>query len=98
MAEHDVPLVAVESRDPGGFSLEEEELRVQGLMVNVHSPQYGEYWRHGALHQFSADELSYGPWEPVGGHTRPILSELGYSDGEINSLVADGTVEVASDG
>ncbi len=97
MAEHDVPLVAVELRTPGEFSLEEEDLRKQGLMVNVHSPQYGDYWRHGALQQFSADELTFAAWEPVGAHTRSILSELGHSSEEIERLVSEGIVELSSE-
>jgi crotonobetainyl-CoA:carnitine CoA-transferase CaiB-like acyl-CoA transferase len=97
-SEHDVPMVAVESRDPGQLSVEEEGLRAQGLMVNVHSPTYGDYWRHGALHQFSADQPTFGPWEPVGGHTRPILAELGYSDQEIDRLVGERVVEDAHEG
>ena len=98
MAEHDVPLVAVEPRDPGRFSLEEEGLRAKGLMVNVHSPTYGDYWRHGALHQFSTGQPIFGPWEPAGGHTKSILSELGCSDEEIDQLVNEHVVEVASEG
>lgn len=98
MAEHGVPLVAVDLREPGLFSLEEEALREQGLMVQVHSPQYGDYWRHGALQQFSAAGPSFGPWEPVGAHTRSILSELGYSDEEIEKLIREQMVEVPSDG
>lgn len=98
MAEHDAPLVAVELREPGRRSLEEEDLREQGLMVQVHSPQYGDYWRYGALHRFSADELRFGPWEPPGGHTRSILSELGYRAEEIDRLLRERIVEEPSEG
>jgi crotonobetainyl-CoA:carnitine CoA-transferase CaiB-like acyl-CoA transferase len=94
--EHDVPLVAVETRNPGQFCLEDDDVRRQGYMVPVHSPVYGGYWRHGSPQQFSAHELHYGPWEPVGGHTRQILAELGYTDGEVERLVADRVVEVWS--
>jgi crotonobetainyl-CoA:carnitine CoA-transferase CaiB-like acyl-CoA transferase len=62
-------------------------------MARVHSETYGDYWRHGSPVQFSAHGLSYGPWEPVGGHTRDILGELGYSDAEIEHLVAGRVVE-----
>ena len=50
--------------------------------------------RHGALHQFSADEPRIGAWEPVGGHTRSILSELGYSEKQIDRLLSEKLVEV----
>jgi formyl-CoA transferase/CoA:oxalate CoA-transferase len=91
-----VPLVAVESRDPGPFSLEDDELRAQGLMVQVNSPVYGDYWRHGALIRFSDGEPTFGPWEPVGGHTETLLAELGYADAEIQRLISEGTVEIDS--
>jgi crotonobetainyl-CoA:carnitine CoA-transferase CaiB-like acyl-CoA transferase len=96
--ERDLPLVAVEERLPGPFSLEDAELRAQGMMVQVHSATYGDYWRHGALHQFSEGRPAYGPWEPVGGHTRSILAELGYAEAEIARLIDEGTVEQAPDG
>jgi len=94
--EHDVPLAAVEQRDPGRYCLEDDDMRAQGYVVPTASQAYGEYWRHGSLQQFSAHELSVGPWEPVGGHTRSILAELGYADAEVERLIADGVVEAWS--
>jgi len=91
--EHNVPLVAVESRDPGRFCLEDPDIRAQGYVVPVASAAYGTYLRHGSAVQFSGHELSYGPWESVGGHTRAILLDLGYPDGEIDRLVADKVIE-----
>jgi crotonobetainyl-CoA:carnitine CoA-transferase CaiB-like acyl-CoA transferase len=91
-------MVAVELRGPGQVSVEEEGLRAQGLMVSVHSPTYGEYWRHGALHQFSASQPTFGSWEPVGGHTRSVLLELGYREEEIDRLVGERIVEAAAEG
>jgi crotonobetainyl-CoA:carnitine CoA-transferase CaiB-like acyl-CoA transferase len=95
-AEHGVPLVAVETRNPGRVCLEDEEMREQGDMVRVHSDEYGDYWRHGSPVRFSGHELQYGAWEPVGGHTREILRELDYSDAEIDRLAADKAIEVWS--
>ncbi len=94
--EHGAPLVAVEARDPGRFSLEDEDMRAQGYVVKTTSATYGEYWRHGSPQQFSEQPLTYGPWEPVGGHTRAILGELGCGDGEIERLIAGGVVEAWS--
>ena len=91
--EHDVPLVAVESREPGRFCLEDEDMRAQGYLAQVESPVYGSYWRHGSPQQFSAHTLTYGPWEPVGGHTRAVLAELGYAEDEIERLIAGRVVE-----
>jgi crotonobetainyl-CoA:carnitine CoA-transferase CaiB-like acyl-CoA transferase len=96
MAQHDVPLVAVEMRDPGSFSVEDEVMKENEYMVEVESPVHDRYWRHGALQQFSGEELNLGPWEPIGGHTRPIMSELGYSDEEVDGLIAKTIVEAWS--
>jgi crotonobetainyl-CoA:carnitine CoA-transferase CaiB-like acyl-CoA transferase len=91
--ERELSLVAVEDRNPGRFCLEDEDMRSQGYMARVRSDSYGEYWRHCSPVQFSAHELSYGPWEPVGGHTRSILLELGYSVEDVERLIAERAVE-----
>ncbi len=98
LAEHDVPLVVVETRDPGRFNMDDDEMRAQGYAVQVESPEHGPYWRHGALQQFSADGLTFGGWEPLGGHTRPILEELGYGAEEIERLIEEGVAEAWSPG
>jgi crotonobetainyl-CoA:carnitine CoA-transferase CaiB-like acyl-CoA transferase len=93
-AERDVPLVAVEMRDPGRFNMEDAEMRRLGQTVQVTSPVHGEYWRHGALQTFSDAAQTFGPWDPLGGHTCAILRDLDYSDGEIERLVRDGVAEI----
>ena len=97
MREHDVPLVAVEPRTAGRFFLEDEDMREQGYAVRTESSVYGSYWRHGALQQFSGHELTYGPWEGVGGHSRALLAELGYAAGEIDALIETGVVAAAEE-
>jgi crotonobetainyl-CoA:carnitine CoA-transferase CaiB-like acyl-CoA transferase len=94
--ERDVPLVAVESRDPGRFMLEDDDMQALGYMQPVVSEAYGSYLRHGSAVQMSGQTLTFGPWEPVGGHTRAILSELGYVHAEIEGLIAGRVVEVWS--
>ncbi|HXG41912.1 MAG TPA: CoA transferase [Dehalococcoidia bacterium] len=89
----DVPLVAVEERDPGRFFMEDERMLSLGYSVDVVSPVHGRYRRHGAYWRFSHDRLAFGPWEPLGGHTVPILRELGYSDEEVSALLQRGVVE-----
>jgi crotonobetainyl-CoA:carnitine CoA-transferase CaiB-like acyl-CoA transferase len=92
--ERDIPLVAVETRDPGRFNMEDAEMRRLGHSVQVTSPVHGEYWRHGALQTFSDAPQTFGPWDPLGGHTNAILRELGYSEGDISRLAAEKVVEV----
>jgi crotonobetainyl-CoA:carnitine CoA-transferase CaiB-like acyl-CoA transferase len=94
MSRSDVPLVAIEERDPGSFALEDATMRELGYVVPVEAPVYGEYLRHGGLQQFSEDGLTFGGWEPLGGRTRPILEELNYDEAEIERLASDGIVEI----
>lgn len=95
MIDHDVPLVAVDLRDPGRASLENPDLQTEGLMAPVHSVKYGEYWRHGALQQFSASRPHLGAWEPAGAHTEAILGELGYTSNDIDQLQRSRVIETS---
>jgi len=70
-----------------------DDLAELGHMVEVESPVYGTYLRHGALQTFSDDQLTFGPWEPLGGHTRSILTELGYSEEAAEGLIESEVVE-----
>jgi crotonobetainyl-CoA:carnitine CoA-transferase CaiB-like acyl-CoA transferase len=93
MLEREVPLVAVEMRDPGQVWLEDEIMKEIGCVEEVESPVYGRYKRHGSLQQFSGETLRLGAWEPVGGHSRQILLELGYSEDVAQSMIDRGIVE-----
>lgn len=88
-----VPLVAVATRDPGRVLLEEGVIR-ETHMARVESQEYGSYLRQGALQTFSLDGQTLGSVEPVGGHTRDILLELGRRPEEVDRLVQEGIVEV----
>jgi crotonobetainyl-CoA:carnitine CoA-transferase CaiB-like acyl-CoA transferase len=68
-------------------------MRELGHVVQVQSPVHGAYWRHGALQLFSHSEQTFRGWEPLGGHTRPILRELGYSESDIETLINQGVAE-----
>ena len=92
--ERDIPLVAVEMRDPGRFNMEDAEMRCLGHAVQTTSPVHGEYWRHGALQTFSEATQTFGPWDPLGGHTEAILRELGYPSDDIVRLAAAKVVEL----
>lgn len=93
MSQEDVPLVEVETRDPGQFFLESQQLVDERHRVHVDSVHCGPYWRHGALQLFSRDGGTFGAFEPVGAHSRPILEELGYSRNQADRLIATGVVE-----
>lgn len=94
LTEHGVPIAAVETRDPGRFNMQDSDMRAFGHAVQARSPVHGEYWRHGALCRFAADGAqTFGPWEPLGGHTRDILRELRYGPAAIDALVDERVVE-----
>lgn len=94
LAAHGVPIAAVQTHDPGRFNMEDADMRAQGYAVQAQSPVHGAYWRHGALYHFaSGAPQTFGAWEPLGGHSRAILAELGYAGGDIDALVESGVVE-----
>jgi crotonobetainyl-CoA:carnitine CoA-transferase CaiB-like acyl-CoA transferase len=89
-----VPIASVEMRDPGRFNMQDPDLRAQGHAVQATSPVHGAYWRHGALVRFGDDGAqTFGPWEPLGGHTRSILAELGYDEDTVAQLLDARVVE-----
>jgi crotonobetainyl-CoA:carnitine CoA-transferase CaiB-like acyl-CoA transferase len=49
-------------------------------------------WRHTPPVVFSALATTPGPGVLAGQHTRAILAELGYSDGQVATLKEKGTV------
>ncbi len=94
LAPRGAPVAAVETRDPGRFNMEDPDMRAQGHAVQAHSPVHGAYWRHGALYRFgSGAPQAFGAWEPLGGHSRAILAQLGYAPDAIDALVDAGIVE-----
>ena len=57
-----------------------------------HYVDFGEYWRHGNTVLFSDLEGVAGPPCGIGDHTQAILSEVDYSEEEIEELKAAGVV------
>ena len=70
----------------GAFFEEDPHAIANDLAVEVESPRFGKYTRHGAIVNFSAaparlSECSYG-----GEHTVRIMHELGYTDEQVADL------------
>lgn len=79
--------LAVGMFDPGGVA---EQM---GWLTSVTHPIFGDHPRTTELVQLSRSAAVLGPGEQVGGHTRAILRELGYSEANIDELRKGGIVE-----
>jgi len=73
------------------------QARARGMVVDVPHRRLGTVQTIGAAVKFSSTPSGVASGAPVfGQHTREVLMEYGYSDAEIDALVANGVV-VASD-
>ena len=79
----DVACVKAEDRGMYYFFNEDPHVRENGLLTQVDAPRFGEFWRYNPVVGFSETSGSAGPGPLRGQHTRPILRELGYTDGQI---------------
>jgi crotonobetainyl-CoA:carnitine CoA-transferase CaiB-like acyl-CoA transferase len=72
--------------DTGIFLEEHPQARANRMVVEVDSPRFGKYLRHGAIIDFSVGEtrLEHGPF--AGEHTVQLMKELGYDDTQIAEL------------
>jgi crotonobetainyl-CoA:carnitine CoA-transferase CaiB-like acyl-CoA transferase len=70
-----------------------------GLVADYVHPVLGRLRQFGALMTFSdTPERIAGPPPLVGQHSREILRDAGYRDGDIDALIASGTVYEPDDG
>src|SRR5579875_2007805 len=86
-------VACVEADTSVGEFLEEHPQAIANRMtVEVESPRFGRYLRHGALIDFSASpaRLEHGPF--LGEHTVKVMRELGYSDEQIADLRSRGVI------
>lgn len=79
--------LAVGMFDPGNVADQMDWL------VPVTHPLFGEHPRTTELVELSRSASVLGPGEQIGGHTRAILQELGYSDARIEELRRDRIVD-----
>jgi crotonobetainyl-CoA:carnitine CoA-transferase CaiB-like acyl-CoA transferase len=64
-----------------------------GWLIPITHPIFGDHTRTTELVTLSRSGAVLGAGEQIGGHTRRILSELGYSDADIEALRAAGVVD-----
>jgi crotonobetainyl-CoA:carnitine CoA-transferase CaiB-like acyl-CoA transferase len=74
--------------DFGTFVEEHPQAAANRMVVEVESPRYGKYLRHGAIIDFSRAAVRLGHGSFPGEHTVRLMRELGYSESEISELSA----------
>jgi crotonobetainyl-CoA:carnitine CoA-transferase CaiB-like acyl-CoA transferase len=78
--------LAVGMFDPGNVADQ------MGWLTTVTHPIFGEHPRTTQLVTLSRSGAVLGAGEQIGGHTRAVLQELGYSDAEMDELRSAGVV------
>jgi crotonobetainyl-CoA:carnitine CoA-transferase CaiB-like acyl-CoA transferase len=79
-----------------GEALSHPQTLARGMVVDLVHPQAGATKALGCPVHFSATPASIRRPAPLlGEHTREILAEAGYREGEIDKLIAEGVVETA---
>jgi formyl-CoA transferase len=73
-----------------GEVLDDPHLRARDMIVEVDHPVRGRHLTVGNPVKLSASPTRVGPAPLLGQHRRELLAELGYGDGEIDSLETDG--------
>ena len=76
-----------------GEAVTHPQVLARDMVVEVEHPQVGRYKTIGCPIHLSATPSSVaGPAPLLGEHTREILKQVGYSDGDIDEMVQSGTV------
>ena len=75
-------------RDIGSFLEDHPQAAANRMVVEVDSPRFGKYLRHGTIVGFSdaPTRMAHGAF--AGEHTVRLMQELGYTDDQIAELRA----------
>jgi crotonobetainyl-CoA:carnitine CoA-transferase CaiB-like acyl-CoA transferase len=89
-----VGCVVADSRSHFAFLYEDPQARAIEMMTKVSHPSLGgQYWRYAPVLQMSDTPTRALPHCELGEHTRALLAELGYTEGEIDELHEAGVVK-----
>ena len=91
----DVGCVQADEAVEGEFYANHPHALENALSVEVEHPVVGKYRRYGGLVELSLTPGIYRTSIQVGQHTKPLLREIGYNDGQIEDLGARGIVQWA---
>jgi len=97
LAAGDVTCVEVSKGSFSDFTISSETMRDNAFVAQVTHPLFGTHLRHGPVATLSATPGIAGPGCLVGQHTRVILTELGYTEAEIDDLDTRGIVHCLED-
>jgi formyl-CoA transferase len=75
-----------------GEVLTDPHLHARDMIVEVEHPVRGKYLTVGNPIKLSASATTIGPSPLLGQHRHEVLTELGYSDADIEALARDGAI------
>ncbi|MCL0043280.1 CoA transferase [Dehalococcoidia bacterium] len=81
-----VGCVEVEESGMYNFYGQDSHVAENGFVRTVSTDRLGEFWRYGPMVNLSRTPARVGVGPIRGQHTRSILSEIGYSDSDIDNL------------
>lgn len=94
----DVPAVRADGTNHADFMLNSQHVRDNGIAIEDEIPGVGKFWRSANCVEFSdMDPRAESP-SPMGGATRDILRELGYSQAQVDELEAKEVTKVIGHG
>ena len=87
-----VGCVRADGHLPAQFWLDEALTLDSSLMSQAHHPRWGAYLRHGAMQTFSSSSKPLAPPPLAGQHNQELLSELGFTEDQIDQMVTAGVL------
>ena len=84
--------VRADSCIPGDFWLDDAHVRENGFVTEVDHACYGKHPRWGPLSSLHGTPAVPGPGSLGGDHTAAIMREIGYGDGDVSRLYAEGVI------
>lgn len=92
LATEGIGCVEADNQTEGEFWTDNKHVQENNLIVEVKGQNYGEHFRHNDPIQFSGGNAAKTSTPLAGEQTKTILSELGYSQKDIASLITNEAV------
>jgi formyl-CoA transferase len=74
-------------------AVRDEQIRANDFIIDLEHPAFGTYSASGEPIRFGAvPAQKVGPSPGLGQHTRQVLAEVGFTEGAVDQLIADGVV------
>ena len=88
-----VPAVRADGISHSDFMLNSPQVRENGMAVEDEIPGIGRFWRSAACVEFSGLSSRTASPTPMGGAAGDLLSELGYTERQIDELSEKGVTK-----